>query len=145
MEDLNNFSNAVNASASKGELIMAIYELGVSFRHGWGVSRSLLTVDCMLLILCCSVKRTRKQLYTTLKSLQISMTLMHKTISVTATIMAMVSRRICLWLQSIIEKQTSKAKVSWAIVGFGNRNTMQALPLENKTISQIHILLCVCV
>lgn len=71
------------------------------------------------------------------------MTLMHKTISVTATIMAMVSRRICLWLQSIIEKQTSKAKVSWAIVGFGNRNTMQALPLENKTISQNHILLCV--
>ncbi|CAO3621389.1 unnamed protein product [Mucor fragilis] len=37
VEDLNNFSNAVNASASKGELIMAIYELGVSFRHGWGV------------------------------------------------------------------------------------------------------------
>jgi TPR repeat protein len=24
-------------SAAKGELVMAIYELGVSFRHGWGV------------------------------------------------------------------------------------------------------------
>lgn len=37
--DLNNFSSPVNTSASKGELIMAIYELGVSFRHGWGVSK----------------------------------------------------------------------------------------------------------
>ncbi|KAG0166598.1 hypothetical protein DFQ28_006969 [Apophysomyces sp. BC1034] len=38
--DLNNFSNAVNTSASKGELIMAIYELGVSFRHGWGCKKN---------------------------------------------------------------------------------------------------------
>lgn len=38
VEDLEAFSNTVNTSASKGELIMAIYELGVSFRHGWGVS-----------------------------------------------------------------------------------------------------------
>lgn len=38
VEDLANIKNTVNASASKGELIMAIYELGVSFRHGWGVS-----------------------------------------------------------------------------------------------------------
>lgn len=38
VEDLANITNTVNTSASKGELIMAIYELGVSFRHGWGVS-----------------------------------------------------------------------------------------------------------
>ncbi|KAF7720918.1 hypothetical protein EC973_005778 [Apophysomyces ossiformis] len=38
--DLNNFSSAVNTSASKGELIMAIYELGVSFRHGWGCKKN---------------------------------------------------------------------------------------------------------
>ena len=38
VEDLEGFSNTVNTSAAKGELIMAIYELGVSFRHGWGVS-----------------------------------------------------------------------------------------------------------
>jgi hypothetical protein len=37
VEDLSNITNTVNASASKGELIMAIYELGVSFKHGWGV------------------------------------------------------------------------------------------------------------
>lgn len=37
--DLNTFSSTVNTSATKGELIMAIYELGVSFRHGWGVSK----------------------------------------------------------------------------------------------------------
>lgn len=36
--DLNSLSSTVNTSVSKGELIMAIYELGVSFRHGWGVS-----------------------------------------------------------------------------------------------------------
>lgn len=36
--DLNSLSSTVNTSAVKGELIMAIYELGVSFRHGWGVS-----------------------------------------------------------------------------------------------------------
>lgn len=36
--DLNTFSSTMNTSATKGELIMAIYELGVSFRHGWGVS-----------------------------------------------------------------------------------------------------------
>jgi hypothetical protein len=38
VDDLNSFSTAVKVSAAKGELIMAIYELGVSFRHGWGVS-----------------------------------------------------------------------------------------------------------
>lgn len=38
VEDLNNFSTAVKVSAAKGELVMTIYELGVSFRHGWGVS-----------------------------------------------------------------------------------------------------------
>lgn len=38
--DLNNFSSPVNTSASKGELIMAIYELGVSFRHGWGCKKN---------------------------------------------------------------------------------------------------------
>ncbi|CAO3681998.1 unnamed protein product [Umbelopsis vinacea] len=36
VDDLNNLST-VNMSAAKGELVMAIYELGVSFRHGWGV------------------------------------------------------------------------------------------------------------
>ncbi|CEP15306.1 hypothetical protein [Parasitella parasitica] len=40
VQDLNNISNAVSASASKGELIMAIYELGVSFRHGWGCKKN---------------------------------------------------------------------------------------------------------
>lgn len=60
------------------------------------------------------------------------MTLMHKMISVTATTMAMVSRRICSWLQSIIEKQISRVKVSWAIVGSGSRNMMQVLLQGNK-------------
>ncbi|CAO3609543.1 unnamed protein product [Mucor fragilis] len=40
VEDLANIKNTVNASASKGELIMAIYELGVSFRHGWGCKKN---------------------------------------------------------------------------------------------------------
>ncbi|KAI9280496.1 hypothetical protein BY458DRAFT_584392 [Sporodiniella umbellata] len=40
VEDLESFSNTVNKSASKGELIMAIYELGVSFRHGWGCKKN---------------------------------------------------------------------------------------------------------
>ncbi|ORX55809.1 HCP-like protein [Hesseltinella vesiculosa] len=38
--DLNNLSNTVNRSASKGELIIAIYEMGVSFRHGWGCKKN---------------------------------------------------------------------------------------------------------
>jgi hypothetical protein len=38
VDDLNNLST-VNLSAAKGELVMAIYELGVSFRHGWGVQK----------------------------------------------------------------------------------------------------------
>ncbi|GAA5809376.1 hypothetical protein MFLAVUS_002784 [Mucor flavus] len=38
--DLNRFSATVNTSATKGELIMAIYELGVSFRHGWGCKKN---------------------------------------------------------------------------------------------------------
>ncbi|KAI9360934.1 hypothetical protein BD770DRAFT_418929 [Pilaira anomala] len=38
--DLNSFSNSMNTSATKGELIMAIYELGVSFRHGWGCKKN---------------------------------------------------------------------------------------------------------
>ncbi|OAD75782.1 hypothetical protein PHYBLDRAFT_158132 [Phycomyces blakesleeanus NRRL 1555(-)] len=38
--DINSLSSTVNTSASKGELIMAIYELGVSFRHGWGCKKN---------------------------------------------------------------------------------------------------------
>ncbi|KAI8143654.1 hypothetical protein BJV82DRAFT_611262 [Fennellomyces sp. T-0311] len=38
--DLNSLSTTVNTSASKGELIMAIYELGVSFRYGWGCRKN---------------------------------------------------------------------------------------------------------
>ncbi|KAI7870404.1 hypothetical protein BDF14DRAFT_1773941 [Spinellus fusiger] len=38
--DLNTISPTVNTSASKNELIMAIYELGVSFRHGWGCKKN---------------------------------------------------------------------------------------------------------
>ncbi|KAI8368215.1 uncharacterized protein BYT42DRAFT_122697 [Radiomyces spectabilis] len=38
--DLEGLSNTVNTSAAKGELIMAIYELGVSFRHGWGCKKN---------------------------------------------------------------------------------------------------------
>lgn len=37
--DLNNLSSTVNMSAARGELVMAIYELGVSFRHGWGCAK----------------------------------------------------------------------------------------------------------
>ncbi|KAI8372608.1 hypothetical protein EDC96DRAFT_53932 [Choanephora cucurbitarum] len=40
VEDLANITSTVNTSASKGELIMAIYELGVSFRHGWGCKKN---------------------------------------------------------------------------------------------------------
>ncbi|ORE06735.1 HCP-like protein [Rhizopus microsporus var. microsporus] len=40
VEDLTNITNAVSASASKGELVMAIYELGVSFKHGWGCKKN---------------------------------------------------------------------------------------------------------
>ncbi|CAO3615943.1 unnamed protein product [Cunninghamella blakesleeana] len=38
--DLNSLSSTVNTSVSKGELIMAIYEMGVSFRHGWGCKKN---------------------------------------------------------------------------------------------------------
>ncbi|CAO3587285.1 unnamed protein product [Absidia cylindrospora] len=38
--DLNSLSKTVNTSASKGELIMAIYEMGISFRHGWGCRKN---------------------------------------------------------------------------------------------------------
>ncbi|KAI8061831.1 uncharacterized protein B0P05DRAFT_574544 [Gilbertella persicaria] len=40
VEDLSHFSTAMKASAAKSELIMAIYELGVSFRHGWGCKKN---------------------------------------------------------------------------------------------------------
>ncbi|ORZ16326.1 hypothetical protein BCR42DRAFT_451289 [Absidia repens] len=38
--DLNSLSKTVNTSASKGELIMSIYEMGISFRHGWGCRKN---------------------------------------------------------------------------------------------------------
>ncbi|KAI8878609.1 HCP-like protein [Backusella circina FSU 941] len=38
--DLSDLSKTVNLSASKGELIMSIYELGVSFRYGWGCRKN---------------------------------------------------------------------------------------------------------
>ncbi|KAI9307416.1 hypothetical protein BJ944DRAFT_261966 [Cunninghamella echinulata] len=39
--DLNSISSSkVNTSAVKGELVMAIYEMGVSFRHGWGCRKN---------------------------------------------------------------------------------------------------------
>ncbi|ORX53146.1 hypothetical protein DM01DRAFT_1322887 [Hesseltinella vesiculosa] len=40
VEDLSQFSTTVSMSAAKGELIMAIYEMGVSFRHGWGCRKN---------------------------------------------------------------------------------------------------------
>ncbi|KAI8885907.1 HCP-like protein [Backusella circina FSU 941] len=40
VEDLNNIKDTLNKSASKNELIMAIYELGVSFRYGWGCKKN---------------------------------------------------------------------------------------------------------
>ncbi|KAG1449982.1 hypothetical protein G6F56_008481 [Rhizopus delemar] len=39
VQDLKNIETAVSQSASKGELIMAIYEMGVSFKHGWGCKK----------------------------------------------------------------------------------------------------------
>lgn len=38
VEELTKVTSKVKVSAAKNELIMAIYELGVCFRHGWGVS-----------------------------------------------------------------------------------------------------------
>ncbi|CAO3702544.1 unnamed protein product [Rhizopus stolonifer] len=40
VQDLSNIASTVNKLASKGELIMAIYELGVSFKHGWGCKKN---------------------------------------------------------------------------------------------------------
>ncbi|KAI9245987.1 hypothetical protein BY458DRAFT_494840 [Sporodiniella umbellata] len=40
VENLTNIANTVSQSASKGELVMAIYELGVSFKHGWGCKKN---------------------------------------------------------------------------------------------------------
>lgn len=57
---------------------------------------------------------------------------MLKMISAIAITMVMVLKRICLWLQNIIEKQINKVKVSWEIAGSGNLNMIQALNLKNK-------------
>ncbi|KAI7847337.1 hypothetical protein BDC45DRAFT_526258 [Circinella umbellata] len=38
--DLKNLSSTVNTSAAKSELIMAIYELGNSYLHGWGTRKN---------------------------------------------------------------------------------------------------------
>ncbi|KAL0096586.1 hypothetical protein J3Q64DRAFT_1026436 [Phycomyces blakesleeanus] len=40
IQDLATLSDAASKSASKNELVMAIYELGVSFRHGWGCKKN---------------------------------------------------------------------------------------------------------
>ncbi|ORX96983.1 HCP-like protein, partial [Basidiobolus meristosporus CBS 931.73] len=41
--DLNNLTNNTNLSAAKHELVLAIYELGVCFQNGWGVSKNKAT------------------------------------------------------------------------------------------------------
>ncbi|KAI9248101.1 hypothetical protein BY458DRAFT_58444 [Sporodiniella umbellata] len=40
VQDLKDIQTTVNKSASKGELVMAIYEMGVSFKHGWGCKKN---------------------------------------------------------------------------------------------------------
>ncbi|CAB4412760.1 unnamed protein product [Rhizophagus irregularis] len=40
---LNGINKTVSMSAFRGELVLAIYELGVCFRHGWGVIKSKAT------------------------------------------------------------------------------------------------------
>lgn len=66
---------------------------------------------------------------------------MLKMISVIAITMVMVLKRICLWLQNIIEKQINKVKVSWEIVGSGNLNMIQVLNLKNK--NKIILIKCI--
>jgi len=43
MTILNGINKTVSMSAFRGELVLAIYELGVCFRHGWGVIKSKAT------------------------------------------------------------------------------------------------------
>lgn len=60
VEDLSSLSSTVNMSAAKSELIMAIYELGVSFRHGWGVRVISVVIFIYILTILHSARRIRK-------------------------------------------------------------------------------------
>lgn len=141
--DLNSLSSTVNTSAVKGELIMAIYELGVSFRHGWGVSVThgsmnhvfVLEINVLFAI---SVARTKKQLCTFSRLLLTLVIPMHKMIWATAIIMVQVLKRTTTWQPNIIVLPTSKVVASWAIPG----STSQSMtsPNHNKVVSMTHVI-----
>jgi TPR repeat protein len=40
---LNGINKTVSMSSFRGDLTLAIYELGVCFRHGWGIPKSKAT------------------------------------------------------------------------------------------------------
>lgn len=65
VQDLKNIETAVSQSASKGELIMAIYEMGVSFKHGWGVSVNLKYMYILLYMQCKKDKSNAFQYFLT--------------------------------------------------------------------------------
>ncbi len=43
MSILNGINDSVPTSSFRGELTLAIYELGICFRHGWGVPKNKAT------------------------------------------------------------------------------------------------------
>lgn len=142
--DLNSLSSTVNTSAVKGELIMAIYELGVSFRHGWGVSvthgsmKHLFVLEINVLF-AISVARTKKQLCTFSRLLLTLVIPMHKMIWATAIITAQVLKRTTTWQPNIIVLPTSKVAASWAIPGSTSRSMTS--PNHNKVVSMAHVII----
>jgi hypothetical protein len=126
VDDLNNMSS-VNMSASKGELVMAIYELGVSFRHGWGVHKDKKTACYYFKI---AAELVRLLLFMAFASCSLTASdreiQMLKTIWRIVTITDKGSNEMYIKRQSIIVWLLRKGKASWETLGYSKRSTTKS-------------------
>lgn len=115
---------AKSTTVAKSELVLAIYELGVCFRHGWGVSITK-PLHSVYSLTCCHRYQRIYPLHRTISRLPLTWAILtHKTTWPSVTHTVTVLKRMSTRLPCTIAWQTDKGMESLAILGFGKTSTV---------------------